>query len=352
MARKASFPAALYEHDFVSLARTEGHARTRVRWLGLAHLKEGRSYEEVAQALKVHTKSVMSWVKRLARAGLEGVREQSGRGAKPKLAATYTESLQEALSQAQASRTGGRLKGRDIQRLLEEQFGVRLGLSTVYDTLKRHRLVWITARSKHPKHDPEAQEAFKENFRDEVIRVLPEGVELGQVDLGFQDEARVGQQGTLTRLWAPKGSRPRVVRQQQFVSAYLFGAVCPVRDEAVGLVMPWVNTVAMQRHLEEIAAAVPEGRPAVVMADRAGWHLTPQLKVPTNLSLLPLPTASPELNPAEQVWEQLRQSDLANRCYSGYEDIVEACCKAWNTFVDTANAVKKLCSRRWAVLDS
>jgi transposase len=185
-----------------------------------------------------------------------------------------------------------------------------------------------------------------------VIRVLPEGVELEQVDLWFQDEARVGQQGTLTRLWAPKGSRPGVVRQQQFVSAYLFGAVCPARDEAVGLVMPWVNTAAMQRHLEEIAAAVPAGRHAVVVADRAGWHLTPQLKVPANLSLLPLPAASPQLNPTEQVWEQLRQSHLANRCYSGYEDIVEACCRAWNSFVDTAGAVRKLCSRTWAVLDS
>ena len=113
MARQARFPAALYEHDFVSLARTEGHARTRLRWLGLAHLQEGKSYEAVAQALKVHTKSVMSWVKRLAQAGLEGVREQGGRGAKPKLAATHAEALQEALSQAQASRAGGRLKGRD-----------------------------------------------------------------------------------------------------------------------------------------------------------------------------------------------------------------------------------------------
>jgi hypothetical protein len=73
--------------------------------------------------------------------------------------------------------------------------------------------------------------------------------------------------------------------------------------------MPWVNTAAMQRHLGEIAAAVPEGRHAVVVADRAGWHLTPQLKLPANLSLLPLPAAAPELNPAEQVWEQLRQND-------------------------------------------
>jgi len=164
MARQARFPAALYEHDFVSLARTEGHARTRLRWLGLAHLQEGKSYEAVAQALKVHAKSVMSWVKRLAQAGLEGVREQGGRGAKPKLAARQADALKGALSQAQASRAGGRLKGRDIQQLLEEQFGVRLGLSTVYDTLKRHRLVWITGRSKHPEHDPEAQAAFKKTF--------------------------------------------------------------------------------------------------------------------------------------------------------------------------------------------
>ncbi|MBS3904619.1 MAG: transposase [Simkania sp.] len=68
------------------------------------------------------------------------------------------------------------------------------------------------------------------------------------------------------------------------------------------------------------------------------------------LSLLPLPPASPELNPTEQVWQVLRDEHLANRYYEDYDDIIDACCEAWNVFVDTPNRVKNLCSRSLANL--
>jgi len=85
----------------------------------------------------------------------------------------------------------------------------------------------------------------------------------------FQDEMRIGQRGTLTRIWARKGTRPRVVRQQQSESAYIFGAVCAQRDAAVGLVLPFANTKTMALHLQEISQAVPPGRHAVLI--RPGW---------------------------------------------------------------------------------
>jgi transposase len=158
----------------------------------------------------------------------------------------------------------------------------------------------------------------------------------------------VGQRGTITRTWAKKGTRPRIKRQQQFEYAYIFGAVCPGRDESVGLVLPTVNTQAMLRHLEEISKVVPEGRHAVVVLDQAAWHTTANVRVFDNLSLLPLPPASPELNPVEQVWQQLRDNWLANRFFDGYDAIVNACCDAWNWFVDAPNRIKNLCSRSWA----
>jgi hypothetical protein len=129
--------------------------------------------------------------------------------------------------------------------------------------------------------------------------VLPEGVSFDQVEIWFQDEARVGQRGTLTRLWASKGTRPRVVQQQQFTAVYVFGAVCPAEDKAYALVLPEANTQAMQHHLDGIAQVVETGKHAVVVIDRAGWHMSKQLKCPGNLSLLPLPAYSPELNPVE-----------------------------------------------------
>lgn len=182
--------------------------------------------------------------------------------------------------------------------------------------------------------------------------VVPPAVPLACVDVWFQDEARVGQRGSVTRVWALKGTRPRVVRQQQFDSAYLFGAVCPERDQGIGLVVPSCNTAAMQMHLEEISAVVPAGRHGVIVTDGASWHTTEQLRCPDNLSILPLPPYSPELNPAEQVWQVLRNDSLANRNYANYDAIVDACCDAWRKFVSRAGAVQRLCTRKWAKLSN
>ena len=180
--------------------------------------------------------------------------------------------------------------------------------------------------------------------------MLPSGVRLEQVDIWFQDEMRIGQRGTQTRLWARKGTRPRVVRQQQSESAYIFGAVCAQRDAAVGLVLPFANTQTMALHLEAISQAVPPGRHALLVLDQAGWHTTPKLPQLPNVSLLSLPAGSPELNPAEQVWQQLHDRSLANRCYANYEEIIDACCEAWNKFTQIPGTIRSLCTRNWANL--
>ncbi len=152
----------------------------------------------------------------------------------------------------------------------------------------------------------------------------------------------------MIRIWARKGTRPRVVRQQQFEYAYIFGAVCPARDKAVGLVLPKIGTICMQKHLDEIAENIERGSHGVIVLDQAAWHTTKKLKIPKNLSLLTLPAASPELNPIEQVWQVLRDRYLGNRSFDSYEHILECCCKAWNTFTEKVKAVCQLCTREWA----
>lgn len=104
----------------------------------------------------------------------------------------------------------------------------------------------------------------------------------------------------------------------------------------------------MEAHLKEISARVEPGRHAVIVLDGAAWHTTQKIKKFKNLTLLPLPPASPELNPVEQVWQMLRDNCLGNRCYDNYEAILEACCAAWNWFVDLPNRIQQLCSRSWA----
>ena len=138
------------------------------------------------------------------------------------------------------------------------------------------------------------------------------------------------------------------MRDTRYQWAYLSGAVCPERAAGAALVMPYANTEAMNKHLEEIAKAVSPGAHAVLVLDGAGWHGSGELVTPENITLLTLPPYSPELNPVETVWEYLRNNKLANRIYETYEDIVEACCGAWNDFITMPDRVASITKRSWA----
>jgi hypothetical protein len=165
----------------------------------------------------------------------------------------------------------------------------------------------------------------------------------------WQDEARVGQQGSLTYVWAETGSRPRKPRDQRYKWTYIFGAVCPARGGGAALILPHVNAEAMNLHLAEISTQIAPGAHAVITLDGAGWHqLGGKLRVPDNISLLPLPPYSPELNPQENIWQFLRQNYLANRVFETYTALVDACCEAWNALIATPERVTSIASREWA----
>ena len=119
------------------------------------------------------------------------------------------------------------------------------------------------------------------------------------IEIWFQDEARIGQKNGLVYQWARTGTRPRQPKDQRYDNAYLFGAICPARDTGAAIVMPFADTHAMQTHLDEISRHVAAGAHAVLLMDQAGWHTTAKLRAPANITLLPLPPKSPELNPAE-----------------------------------------------------
>ena len=178
--------------------------------------------------------------------------------------------------------------------------------------------------------------------------MIPAHITLDNVDIWFQDEGRFGQQNTTTRIWAETGTRPRVVQQQQFEYAYMFGAVCPATGETEAIITPFVNKDIMRQHLKQISDKTRSGRYAIIIMDGAGWHTDDIASELDNLSIIKLPPYSPELNPIEQVWQWLRQRHLANRCFKNYEDIVEQCSQAWLSFIEHKETVINLCSRSWA----
>jgi hypothetical protein len=179
--------------------------------------------------------------------------------------------------------------------------------------------------------------------------VVPASAAGKPLEIWFADEARVGQQGTLTYVWARRGSRPPVVRDNRHDSAYLFGAVCPERCVGAAIIMPAVSSEAMAEHLKEISSQVAPGAHAVLLLDGAGWHQPGErLPVPDNISLLPLPAYSPELNPVENIWEFLRGNLLSHRIWETYEAILEACRDAWNKLMKMPVRIASLARRSWA----
>jgi hypothetical protein len=152
----------------------------------------------------------------------------------------------------------------------------------------------------------------------------------------------------VTRVWAKRGTRPRAVRDTRYEWAYIFGAICPARGVGAGLVLPRANTAAMNAHLAEIAATVAPDAHAVLVLDGAGWHRGDDLAVPGNISLLRLPPYAPELNPVELIWEFLRGNALSNRLYSGYEAILDVCCRAWNSLINDPGRIRSIAARKWA----
>ena len=154
----------------------------------------------------------------------------------------------------------------------------------------------------------------------------------------------MGQQGTLTRIWARRGTRPRAPRDTRYQWAYLFGAVCPACGTAAGLVLPFVDTAAKNAHLAEIARTVAPGAHAVLVLDGARWHGARHLVVPDNISILTLPPFAPELNSVENVWAYLRANKHPITIFKTYEEIVDASCKAWNFFANDPVAVSSITS--------
>jgi len=132
---------------------------------------------------------------------------------------------------------------------------VKLHERTIDKYLAKHGFCRFSVRPEHPKTDPAAQQAFK-NFASLVVELMPKHAKGKPLEVWFQNEARVGQQGTLTRKWMRRVTRPRVPRDKRYKWSYILGAACPARGTAAGLILPYVNAEAMGLHLNEITKAV------------------------------------------------------------------------------------------------
>jgi len=162
----------------------------------------------------------------------------------------------------------------------------------------------------------------------------------------FQDEARFGRISTPKACWAKKPIRPTVSAQLVREYVYVFGAVSPQDGQHDSLVLPVANTEAMSVFLEELSRRHPD-EDLLIFMDQAGWHKAKALKIPENIELAFLPPYCPDLNPQEQIWDELREKFFANKLFKTLQAVIKTAVKGLRFLEQTPNMIQSLTARSW-----
>ena len=134
------------------------------------------------------------------------------------------------------------------------------------------------------------------------------------------------------------------MRQTQYSYLHLLTAVCAATGHACGLISPTLYVGVINIFLEQFRRELPAGVHAVLIWDGAGYHTSPGVVVPSNISLIQLVPYSPELNPVENLWHDLRSHYWSLRVYANYEALEEAAMDAWRQVCMKPEAVRSICS--------
>ncbi len=167
----------------------------------------------------------------------------------------------------------------------------------------------------------------------------------------FMDEARFGRISELRQCWAPAGTRPVVPKQVVREWTYAYAAVAPHDGAVVFMIRPKANTGHMTDFMAMVSARFPSDRILMVM-DGAGWHRAKALVMPANIHRIFLPPYSPELNPAEHIWEHMRENDFANRVYATLAAVEVAMNTGLTRLGDNPKITQSMCGFDWIVIMS
>ena len=176
-------------------------------------------------------------------------------------------------------------------------------------------------------------DALEHDFKPELSH-LP-------VLLYFEDEARFGRINKIQRCWCMKGIIPSVTQQLIREFTYVFNAVCPQTGNTCSLIMPTADTLTMEIFLKTLSTQQKNER-IILCMDKAGWHTTQQLKIPDNILIWHLPPYSPELNPVERIWRELRTKYFNNKTFQTLDDLDQYLVYAINDFTKNKGNIKNL----------
>ena len=164
----------------------------------------------------------------------------------------------------------------------------------------------------------------------------------------FQDEGRFGRINPPRRCWAPAKLRPEVRVQIVREYIYAYAAVCPHDGVMDSLILPVVNAEAMSIFLEEVASRHPDEFIIMVM-DQAGWHKSKDVRIPENMRLVWQPPYSPQCNPVEHIWDEIREKWFPNLVFKSIEDVENTLVQALVVLENDRDRTQSITGFDWIV---
>jgi transposase len=214
-----------------------------------------------------------------------------------------------------------------IKQEFEHKIGHKVNKTTIYRLLDRHQWRKLVPRPSHPKSKKEEQEQFREHFPEmveEAVKTRDPKDERPVLKMA-QDEACFGRISMVRRSWAPKPIRPLVHHQIVREYIYVYAVVAPKEGKMTSLILPAADTSMMNLFLEHVSRIYSEYF-LVIQVDQAGWHSSKELIVPENIRLILQPAYSPELNPVEHLWEEIREKAFYNRVFPSLQAVTDTLC--------------------------
>ena len=159
--------------------------------------------------------------------------------------------------------------------------------------------------------------------------------------LMFQDEAGFGRINKPKRCWCEDNIRPTVPCHRIREYTYAYGAISPLDGDIVSLVLPKCNTQCMNIFLSEVSNQYPDDY-ILMVADNAAWHKSKGLVVPENIEIFPLLPYTPELNPIEMIWDEIREKFFKNKLFKTLSAVSDKLCEAIVHLINNKVIVKSI----------
>lgn len=168
----------------------------------------------------------------------------------------------------------------------------------------------------------------------------------GRIRLMFEDEAGFGRINKPKYCWCFPGHRPDVPCHHIREYRYAYGAVEPLSGESFFLILPYCNTDCMNVFLRHLSDTYIHDK-IILVCDGAAWHKAKALKIPDNIRLLFLPPATPEMNPIEQIWKEIRKRGFRNEIFKTLEHVIGRLCDTICSL--SKDVIKSITGRDWII---